>query len=115
MSAPRIVPTGVLQGRRGPEGRKGDRGEAGPKGDAVVGPKGDRGLPGVNAVPAKAAVDAYAAELLDDPASAFRAKQTATFVRFTDVNGDPLPPGSVTEIRINTATGDIDDIIYQEA
>lgn len=34
------------------------------------------------------------------------------YVRFTDQNGDPLPPGSVVEIRVNTTTGDIDDIIY---
>ena len=41
-----------------------------------------------------------------------KAEADQNYVRFTDQNGDPLPPGSVVEIRVNTTTGDIDDIIY---
>ncbi|MHD0301817.1 hypothetical protein [Rhodococcus erythropolis] len=37
----------------------------------------------------------------------------ATFVRFVDQNGDPLPDGAVTTIHVNTATGDIDDITFE--
>ncbi|GAA4774755.1 hypothetical protein [Microbacterium gilvum] len=37
------------------------------------------------------------------------------FVRFVDQNGDPLPAGSVTTIHVNTVTGDIDDITFEEA
>lgn len=36
-------------------------------------------------------------------------------VRFVDQNGDPLPPGSLTTIHVNTVTGDIDDITFEEA
>jgi hypothetical protein len=39
----------------------------------------------------------------------------AAYVRFLDQNGDPLPAGSVTTIFVNTVTGDIDDIIFEEA
>ena len=39
----------------------------------------------------------------------------ATFVRFLDENGDPLPPGSLVTITVNTTTGDIDDITFEEA
>ncbi|MEV5042690.1 hypothetical protein [Microbacterium sp. LMI1x-1-1.1] len=38
-----------------------------------------------------------------------------TLVRFRDQNGNPLPEGSTTTIVINTATGEIDDIIFEEA
>ena len=37
------------------------------------------------------------------------------FVRFVDQNGDPLPPGSLTTIHVNTVTGEIDDITFEEA
>ncbi|KLN67607.1 hypothetical protein ABM90_31195 [Rhodococcus erythropolis] len=37
----------------------------------------------------------------------------ATFVRFVDQNGDPLPAGSLTTIHVNTVTGDIDDITFE--
>ena len=40
---------------------------------------------------------------------------SATFVRFLDENGDPLPPGSLVTITVNTTTGDIDDITFEEA
>ncbi len=40
---------------------------------------------------------------------------TANFVRFVDQNGDQLPVGSVTTIHVNTVTGDIDDITFEEA
>ena len=39
----------------------------------------------------------------------------AAYVRFVDQNGDPLPPGSLTTIHVNTVTGDIDDITFEEA
>jgi hypothetical protein len=39
----------------------------------------------------------------------------AAFVRFVDQNGDPLPPGSVTTIVVNTTNGEIDDIVFEEA
>lgn len=29
--------------------------------------------------------------------------------------GDPLPAGSLTTIFVNTVTGDIDDIVFEEA
>ena len=34
------------------------------------------------------------------------------YVIFRDQDGDELPEGSVVEIRVNTATSEIDDIIY---
>lgn len=37
------------------------------------------------------------------------------YVIFRDTEGNPLPPGSVTEIRINTTTNEIDDIIVTPA
>lgn len=37
------------------------------------------------------------------------------FVRFVDQNGHPLPTGSVTTIHVNTTTGEIDDITFEEA
>lgn len=37
-----------------------------------------------------------------------------TYVRFVDQNGNPLPDGAVTTIHVNTATGDIDDITFEE-
>lgn len=37
-----------------------------------------------------------------------------TFVRFVDQNGAPLPLGAVTTIHVNTITGDIDDITFEE-
>lgn len=40
---------------------------------------------------------------------------SASYVVFRDQNGAPLPPGSVTTITVNTVTGDIDDITFQEA
>lgn len=36
------------------------------------------------------------------------------FVRFVDQDGDPLPAGSTVTIRVNTTTGDIDDITFEE-
>lgn len=36
-----------------------------------------------------------------------------TTVRFVDENGDPLPPGSITTIHVNTVTGEIDDITFE--
>lgn len=40
---------------------------------------------------------------------------SATFVQFVDQNGDPLPAGSIATIHVNTTTGDIDDITFEEA
>lgn len=37
------------------------------------------------------------------------------YVRFVDQSGDPLPAGSVTTIHVNTVTGEIDDITFEEA
>ena len=37
------------------------------------------------------------------------------YVIFRDQDGNPLPPGSVTTIVINTTTGEIDDITFEEA
>lgn len=42
------------------------------------------------------------------------AELNATYVRFVDQNGDPLPAGSITTIHVNTMTGDIDDITFEE-
>ncbi|AUX81863.1 hypothetical protein FDJ33_gp26 [Gordonia phage Brandonk123] len=39
-----------------------------------------------------------------------KAAADAAYVRFVDQNGDPLPPGSVTTIVINTSAGEVDDI-----
>jgi len=41
------------------------------------------------------------------------ANANATYVRFVDQNGDPLPAGSVTTIHVNTVSGDIDDITFE--
>lgn len=38
----------------------------------------------------------------------------ANYVRFVDQNGAPLPAGSITTIHVNTVTGDIDDITFEE-
>ncbi len=38
----------------------------------------------------------------------------ATYVRFLDQDGEPLPPGSLVTITVNTTTGDIDDITFEE-
>ncbi|QOC56037.1 hypothetical protein SEA_CLOWN_39 [Gordonia phage Clown] len=43
-----------------------------------------------------------------------KADLDGTYVRFTNQNGDPLPPGTVVEIRVNTTTSEIDDIIVAE-
>lgn len=40
---------------------------------------------------------------------------STTFVRFVDQNGALLPAGSVTTIHVNTVTGEIDDITFEEA
>lgn len=56
---------------------------------------------------------AAAEDLLED--SGFAAALSATYVRFVDQDGDPLPPGSLTTIHVNTATGQIDDITFEEA
>ena len=40
---------------------------------------------------------------------------SASYVRFLDQNGDPLPAGSITTITVNTVTGEIDDITFTEA
>ena len=39
----------------------------------------------------------------------------SAYVRFVDQNGDPLPPGSLTTIHVNTITGEVDDITFEEA
>ena len=44
----------------------------------------------------------------------FKTNLSATYVRFVDQNGDPLPPGSLTTIHVNTTTGQIDDITFEE-
>lgn len=59
--------------------------------------------------------DTIIAGRINDPASATALALTASYVRFLDQNGDPLPPGSVTTIFVNTTTGEIDDIVFEEA
>lgn len=58
--------------------------------------------------------DGIMATVFGQEGSAFRAELSAAFVRFVDQNGDPLPPGSLTTIHVNTVTGDIDDITFEE-
>lgn len=41
-----------------------------------------------------------------------KAALSNSFVVFRDQAGNPLPAGSVTTIKINTTTGDIDDIVF---
>ncbi|GAA3705314.1 hypothetical protein GCM10023081_46690 [Arthrobacter ginkgonis] len=52
---------------------------------------------------------------LDTPGSGLSTRLNAAFVRFVDQDGNPLPAGSVTTIHVNTTTGDIDDITFEEA
>lgn len=59
-------------------------------------------------------LDGTLSELTDQSGGAFSTKLTNTFVRFVDQNGDPLPAGSLTTIHVNTVTGDIDDITFEE-
>ncbi|WP_020097374.1 hypothetical protein [Microbacterium sp. 11MF] len=59
--------------------------------------------------------DGIMAPILASPTTASGAALRATFVRFVDQEGDPLPAGSITTIVINTTTGEIDDIVYEEA
>lgn len=58
--------------------------------------------------------DAVIAGRVNDSASATRAALGATFVRFVDLAGNPIAAHSVT-IKVDTATGEIDDITYQGA
>lgn len=51
----------------------------------------------------------------DGIAAALSQEDAAAYVIFRDTAGNPLPPGSVTEIRINTTTNEIDDIIFTPA
>lgn len=51
-------------------------------------------------------------EYLSEEALANSYAPQNAYVIFRDTAGNPLPAGSVTEIRIDTATGDIDDIIF---
>lgn len=39
----------------------------------------------------------------------------ATYVAFTDINGDPLPPGHIVQIRLSADLTQIDDIVTLEA
>jgi hypothetical protein len=67
--------------------------------------------------------DSAVAGLITDPDSETATQLSATivavgkntFVRFIDQNGNPLAPGSTTTIHVNTETGDIDDITFEEA
>lgn len=52
--------------------------------------------------------------VLENPEAGFTRELNATFVRFVDQNGDPLPAGSVTTIHVNTVTGAVDDITFEE-
>lgn len=47
-------------------------------------------------------------------AGPMKAALDGNYVRFVDQNGDPLPAGSVTTIHVNTVTGEIDDITFDE-
>lgn len=40
---------------------------------------------------------------------------SATYTQFTDVNGDPLPPGHIVQIRLSADLTEIDDIVVVEA
>lgn len=60
-------------------------------------------------------VDDLTSGLIESGTSATAASLLASYVRFLDQNGDPLPAGSVTTIFVNTVTGDIDDITFEEA
>lgn len=81
----------------------------GPRGPQ--GPAGPQGLPGPNSVPTDVAVAALVSTPGTDTEEALR----GTFVRFVDQDGDPLPAGSITTIHVNTVTGEIDDITFEEA
>ena len=54
-------------------------------------------------------------EQINTPGSDVATALSALYVRFLDQNGDPLPPGSLTTIVINTVTGQIDDITFEES
>lgn len=64
------------------------------------------GIPQAEALAAQAAADAAAAQ-------AALVEALTTFVRFRDTNGDPIVGGVVT-ITVNTTTGQIADIVYEE-
>lgn len=40
---------------------------------------------------------------------------SATYAQFTDINGDPLPPGHIVQIRLSADLSEIDDIVVVEA
>jgi hypothetical protein len=72
--------------------------------------KGDKGDPGAPGVADDASV---AQQVTSGPQTT--AALSATYVRFVDQNGNPLPAGSIATIHVNTTTGDIDDITFEEA
>lgn len=43
-----------------------------------------------------------------------KTEASATYVRFRDTDGNPIP-GHLVTITVNTTTGDIDDITFGEA
>jgi hypothetical protein len=54
-------------------------------------------------------------DAIGDTGTGIGSALSATFVRFVDQNGDPLPAGSITTIHVNTTTGEIDDITFEGA
>lgn len=64
--------------------------------------------------------DPFTAIPLVDPATRLFPTPTmgaleGVFVRFLDTEGVQLPAGSVVTITVDTATGEIDDITFEEA
>lgn len=67
--------------------------------------KGDPG-------PAGVADDASVKTLVEAPGSATRAALNATYVRFEDEDGNPLPTRNVV-IKVDSASGEIIDIVSE--
>ncbi|MCC2033055.1 hypothetical protein [Microbacterium allomyrinae] len=60
--------------------------------------------------------DAAMAAAAGAPGSVFAAQQAATFVRFVDhLTGESIDPAGTVVIKVNVTTGDIDDIVFEEA
>lgn len=60
----------------------------------------------------EAAVDGHLASKINDTGSAARAALNATYVRFEDEAGNPLPTRNVV-IKVDSVTGDILDIVSE--
>lgn len=122
---PEDLPTFLGEPIPGPKGDKGDpgtpgtpgpKGDRGPRGLAVkgdpgpvgpAGPTGPQGAPGANVLPTNEAI----ADAITEPGPTATALN-ATFVRFEDEAGNPLPSRNVV-IKVDSVTGDILDIVSE--